>query len=332
MLNKKPRIMKAETLHTPKGREEVRTILQKGELLAFPTETVYGVGCDGFSSGAVDKLIQAKQRGPGHPFSLHLGSQEQVFMVVEEISAEVEKLMDSFWPGPLTLILPRFRDLPQGVTGGLKTIGLRLPDHWVARELACILGRPLAATSANVSGRPSPTSSEHVLRDLANHLALVVDGGPCTLGVESTVLDLSCSPPLLRRPGTVTREDIEEVLGFSLQVAQEHGKAYRPAVPVYIIGDMNQASIPQWLKEKGFSRPGLLGFIGQPPEWAWKSLPLPGDIQGLSSMYRYLRDLEEVVDVILISPPASGPFQELIHNRLQRAAVGWLENRGEGAI
>lgn len=193
--------------------EQAARLLKAGELVAFPTETVYGLGADALNPEAVNKIFAAKGRPSDNPLIVHIGNQTQLAELVEEIPAIASKLMDAFWPGPLTIILPRRTIIPNGVTAGLETVGIRMPDHPVALALLQKSGVPVAAPSANRSGRPSPTSASHVLDDLDGRIAAVVDAGTTGVGVESTVIDVTVNPPMILRPGGVTREMVEKVIG-----------------------------------------------------------------------------------------------------------------------
>lgn len=188
-------------------------IIRGGGLVAFPTETVYGLGADGLRGDAVEKIFVAKGRPQDNPLILHVAEPEGVYRVASEIPLAARTLIDSFWPGPLTLVLPKKPEVPDVVSAGLSTVGVRMPDNTIALTLIAESGVPIAAPSANASGRPSPTSAEHVIADLAGRIDLILDGGPTPVGVESTVLDLTSSPPRVLRPGGITLEQLQGVLG-----------------------------------------------------------------------------------------------------------------------
>ncbi|NLN17562.1 MAG: threonylcarbamoyl-AMP synthase [Firmicutes bacterium] len=197
----------------PDDLEKAAQVLREGGLVAFPTETVYGLGANALDEKAVAKIFHAKGRPPDNPLIVHLASAEDLPQVVASIPPEAIVLASRFWPGPLTLVLPRKDEVPLITTGGLETVAVRVPDHPLALELIRRSGVPVAGPSANLSGRPSPTTAAHVLEDLGDKVDVIIDGGPTGLGVESTVLDLTTSPPVLLRPGGVTWEALEEVLG-----------------------------------------------------------------------------------------------------------------------
>jgi L-threonylcarbamoyladenylate synthase len=188
-------------------------LLRQGEVVAFPTETVYGLGANALSDEAVEKIFLAKGRPSDNPLIVHIGELDQLEMVAREVPLKAQKLIEAFWPGPLTLILPKTERVASLVTAGLDTVGVRMPDHSLALALIRETGLPIAAPSANRSGRPSPTTADHVLADLNGRIAGVLDGGSTGVGVESTVLDVTLEPAVILRPGGITLEQIQEVIG-----------------------------------------------------------------------------------------------------------------------
>ncbi|CUH95478.1 putative tRNA threonylcarbamoyladenosine biosynthesis protein YwlC [Propionispora sp. 2/2-37] len=187
--------------------------LRQGGLVAFPTETVYGLGANGLDREAVANIFKAKGRPGDNPLILHIAERDEVGKLAAAISANAALLMDTYWPGPLTVILPRQPVVPDMVTGGLDTVAIRLPDSVVARALIRLAGVPVAAPSANISGRPSPTNAGDVLADMNGKIAAVVDAGDCNIGVESTIVDCTTPVPTLLRPGGITLEMLFETLG-----------------------------------------------------------------------------------------------------------------------
>lgn len=188
-------------------------ILRSGGLVVFPTETVYGLGANALDADAVASIFRAKGRPSDNPLIVHICRIDQVYDLADDLTVQARRVAEAFWPGPLTLILPKKPCIPAQVTAGLDTVALRMPDHPVALALLDIAGVPVAAPSANTSGKPSPTTAEHVLRDLDGKVDMIVDGGSCRIGLESTVLDMTSEPPIILRPGGVSREDLEGVLG-----------------------------------------------------------------------------------------------------------------------
>lgn len=190
--------------------------LQEGGLVAFPTETVYGLGANALDPEAVNKIFAAKGRPSDNPLIVHISSMDMLSDLVREIPPMAERLAKAFWPGPLTLVLPKSDLVGGAVTAGLDTVAVRMPEHPVALRLIALAGVPVAAPSANTSGRPSPTVAQHVVEDLHGQVDVIIDGGPVGLGVESTVLDVTSNPPMILRPGGVTKEMLEATLGLEV--------------------------------------------------------------------------------------------------------------------
>ena len=189
--------------------------LKAGQAVGMPTETVYGLAADCFNSEAVESIFRIKGRPMDNPLICHISSLEMLKVLVDpqwNVTESVKRVIDAFWPGPLTLLLPAHPNLPKCVTAGLKTVGVRFPSHPVAQELIRLAGVPLAAPSANLSGRPSPTTAEHVFTDLHDRIDWIVDGGNCDVGLESTVVDLLKSPPLILRPGGITQKMLQTIV------------------------------------------------------------------------------------------------------------------------
>ena len=192
---------------------EAAGILRSGGLVAFPTETVYGLGGNALDEDAAGKIYAAKGRPSDNPLIAHVSCMEEVAPLVKEIPEAGRKLMEAFWPGPLTMIFPKSDKVPYGTTGGLDTVAIRMPDDPVANRLIALAGVPVAAPSANTSGRPSPTTADHVWQDMHGRIEMIIDGGPVGIGVESTIVDVSSAVPAVLRPGAITMEMLEAVLG-----------------------------------------------------------------------------------------------------------------------
>lgn len=192
---------------------EAAQILREGGLVAFPTETVYGLGANALDETAAKKIYAAKGRPSDNPLIAHISSMEELEPLVAVVSGAGKKLAEAFWPGPLTLVFPKSDRVPYGTTGGLETVAVRMPSDPVAHRLIQLAGVPIAAPSANTSGRPSPTRAEHVWQDMNGKIEMIIDGGPVGIGVESTIVDVSGPKPVLLRPGAVTIEMLEEVVG-----------------------------------------------------------------------------------------------------------------------
>lgn len=196
-----------------KALMEAAQILRKGGLVAFPTETVYGLGANALDEEAAHKIYAAKGRPSDNPLIAHISCIGELDPLVTEIPEAGRKLAEAFWPGPLTLVFPKSSQVPYGTTGGLDTVAVRMPSAEVARRLIALAGVPVAAPSANLSGRPSPTTAEHVWQDMNGKIDIILDGGPVGIGLESTIVDVSETVPMLLRPGAVTLEMLESAVG-----------------------------------------------------------------------------------------------------------------------
>ena len=203
----------AEQGYRKKELQRAAGILRSGGLVAFPTETVYGLGGDGLQKDAAEKIYAAKGRPSDNPLILHISCRSELDTLVQYVPEQAEVLMEKFWPGPMTLIFQKSRAVPYETTGGLDTVAVRMPAHPGARELIAEAGVPVAAPSANISGRPSPTKAEHVIEDMDGKVDMVIDGGSVGIGIESTIIDLTSSSPVILRPGYITWEMIRQVAG-----------------------------------------------------------------------------------------------------------------------
>lgn len=196
-----------------KDYEEASQILRSGGLVAFPTETVYGLGGDGLLSSAAKKIYAAKGRPSDNPLIIHIADLESLSVLTDEVPEQARKLADAFWPGPLTMIFNKSANVPYGTTGGLETVAVRMPNHPVALELIRNSGILIAAPSANTSGKPSPTKAEHVFEDLDGKIDMIIDGGEVGIGIESTIIDLTSEVPTILRPGFITKQMLESIIG-----------------------------------------------------------------------------------------------------------------------
>ncbi|MDD6161015.1 MAG: L-threonylcarbamoyladenylate synthase [Oscillospiraceae bacterium] len=213
---------------------QAAAILREGGLVGIPTETVYGLGANGLDAAAVSRIFEAKGRPQDNPLILHIPSAEWLERYCRDIPDAAYALAEAFWPGPLTMILPRRESVPDVVTAGLETVGMRCPAHELCRAIIEAAGVAVAAPSGNRSGRPSPTTAGHMLEDMDGRIDAIVDGGACSVGVESTIIDLTCCPPRLLRPGGVTLEQLREVLGevdVDPAVTRLMGEGEKPRAP-----------------------------------------------------------------------------------------------------
>lgn len=191
----------------------IAEILRKSGLVAFPTETVYGLGAIALDPKAVKKIFEVKGRPTDNPLIIHIADKKEVHRLVKEVPKEAEKLINKFWPGPLTIILKKSEIVPDIVTANLDSVAIRMPANKIALALIKEAKVPVAAPSANLFSKPSPTSAEHVIQDLYGKIDVIIDGGKTKIGVESTIIDLTINPPMLLRPGKITLEKLEKVLG-----------------------------------------------------------------------------------------------------------------------
>ncbi|MCI7412609.1 L-threonylcarbamoyladenylate synthase [Hornefia butyriciproducens] len=212
-------------------------IIEQGGLVAFPTETVYGLGANAMDADAVRKIYEAKGRPADNPTIVHIAEREELGQVTFLVTEDMKTLMDRFWPGPMTMIVPRGEYIPYVTTGNLETVGVRMPENEVARELIRRSGCPIAAPSANLSGRPSPTTAQHVIDDLDGRIDAVIQSGPCRIGIESTVIDMTGKIPMILRPGYITKKDFEDALGQeilldpTLNRKPREGEDFHPKAP-----------------------------------------------------------------------------------------------------
>lgn len=219
---------------TERDIEQAAAVLRRGGLLGIPTETVYGLGADGLNPDAVAHIFEAKGRPQDNPLILHIPSADWLERYCRDIPRAAYTLAQRFWPGPMTMILKRRDMVPDAVTAGLDTVGMRCPAHPVCRAILSAADTPVAAPSGNTSGKPSPTTAAHMLADMDGKIDAIVDGGACAVGVESTIIDLTCTPPRLLRPGGITLEQLESVLGevaVDAAVRRQMGEGEKPRAP-----------------------------------------------------------------------------------------------------
>lgn len=239
-----------ETEHlTAADYQYAATLLKQGKLVAFPTETVYGLGADALNPQAVRQVYRVKNRPTDNPLNLTVSSFEMVQKYAAHISPAAQLLMETFWPGPLTIILPlKYHAIDKIVTAGLPTVAFRMPDNQAALQMINALGNPIVGPSANTSGKPSPTTAAHVLHDLSGKIAAILDDGPTNVGVDSTIIDMSLAQPTILRPGVITSDDIATVIGQAVATKAETSstnnaqryKHYEPKAQVIIVDQINQ--------------------------------------------------------------------------------------------
>jgi L-threonylcarbamoyladenylate synthase len=318
------------------GVERAAHVLRSGGLVAFPTETVYGLGADATDPIAVGRVFAAKGRPADHPLIVHLGDADLVEAWADEVPPEARQLADAFWPGPLTLLLWRSPKAPDAVTGGRDTVGLRVPDHPLARLLLDAFGDGVAAPSANRFGRVSPTTAADVVADLGDAVDVVLDGGPCRVGVESTIVDLTGDRPVLLRPGGVGVERLAEVLGH--EPARPDGPAptraarapgllaahYAPRAKVVVADAGTAAVVAAEALAASDGRVGVLAPTvtdGLPSEVV-ELEPAGGPEEYARLLYARLRQADRLqIEVLVCVPPPARGVGVAVRDRLARAAA-----------
>ncbi|HEX5804678.1 MAG TPA: L-threonylcarbamoyladenylate synthase [Azospira sp.] len=316
-------------------------LLQAGELVGIPTETVYGLGADAANPDAVAKIFAAKGRPADHPLIVHVPGANYLERWAVDVPDLAYELAEDFWPGPLTLILKRAPGVPDAVTGGQDTVGLRVPGHPLALDLLRAFAAAggsggIAAPSANRFGRISPTTAAHVREELGDAVALVLDGGPCVVGIESTIIDLSSGQPLLLRPGHITPAAIEAVCGVlpaapTAAAPRASGTLeahYAPTTPMRRVDSDRLAQFLNALRHSG-RRCGVLAHSQAPqavsgpnPAHVWKMLP--AEPNGYAhDLYAALRELDHAgVDLIVVEAIPETPQWQAVADRLRRALAG----------
>lgn len=326
--------------------EEAAKLLRAGHLVAFPTETVYGLGANALDETAAKRIYAAKGRPSDNPLIVHIAETDALYELAEDVPEEALKLGAAFWPGPLTMILKKNAKVPAGTTGGLNTVAIRLPADPIARELIRCSGVYVAAPSANASGRPSTTTAEHVYEDLNGRIDMILDGGPVSIGLESTIVDLTGEVPMILRPGYITKEQLETVLGTVIYdkaviakqmqenvIAKAPGMKYRHYAPK---GEMTIYEGPQEAVVNAInaeirlrlSKGAVVGVLAT-DETA--SSYIGGNVCSIGSrsdedsiaahLYKTLRDFDEIgADYIYSESFDDNPLSSAIMNRLRKAA------------
>jgi len=332
------------TLYLPAADAETPAlaaeIIKNGGLVAIPTETVYGLGANGLDEAAVAKIFEAKGRPQDNPLILHICGPEQIELFCHHIPQTAYDLAEKFWPGPLTIVLPARSSVPKRTTGGLSTVAVRCPDNQVTRQIIRLSGVPIAAPSANISGKPSTTTAQHVLHDHDGKIAAVVDGGPCRVGVESTIVDLTEERPRLLRPGGITPEELREVLGdlvvdkaVTAQIDQDAivkapGMKYRHYAPqsevVIVSGSREKAAA--YIHAHFTPGDRVLCFEEELPLYegcAPLSYGQEADVASLSAgLFAALRELDDpTVHQVYARCPVGGGIAYAVQNRLKKAAA-----------
>lgn len=327
-----------------KDLKEAGKIIQQGGLVAFPTETVYGLGGDALNAASSAKIYQAKGRPSDNPLIVHIADWEDIFKITSNVPSQAEALAKAFWPGPLTMILEKSDIVPQETTGGLSTVAVRMPSHKVAREFIRASGGFVAAPSANISGRPSPTLAKYVIEDMDGRIDMIIDGGENGIGLESTIVDLTCQPPMVLRPGYITADMLAKVLGevtADVTMMEVHkdvapkapGMKYRHYAPK---GDLsivtgNQEQVISYINEQvGLAKKAgkKTGVIATDETSRFyqadfiKSVGSRADEESIArGLYRVLREFDdEDVEIMYTESFDVGGIGQAIMNRLLKAA------------
>ena len=332
-----------ETLYlsasAPETAQIAANLIRSGQLVAIPTETVYGLGANGLDEAAVAKIFEVKGRPQDNPLILHLSAAEEMGRYCHDIPEAAYRLAETFWPGPLTIVLPARDCVPKRTTGGLDTVAIRCPDSAITREIIRLSGVPLAAPSANISGKPSTTTAAHVRHDHDGRIAAIVDGGACRVGVESTIVDLTDTPARLLRPGGITPEQLVEILGeltvdkaVTAQVSKDavvkapgmKYKHYAPDCAVIIVSGSREAAA-KYIHANYEAGDRVLCFEEELPLYE-NCDPLAygreADVNTLSAgLFSALRELDDPkVKRVFARCPVGGGVAYAVQNRLKKAA------------
>ncbi len=334
----------------PDTPEVAASLIRAGELVAIPTETVYGLGANGLDENAVAKIFEAKGRPQDNPLILHISCPEEMENFCRPIPQAAYDLAEAFWPGPLTIVLPAREVVPRRTTGGLDTVAVRCPDNAVTREIIRLSGVPIAAPSANISGKPSTTTADHVRHDHDGKIAAIVDGGACRVGVESTIVDLTDGRPRLLRPGGIGPEELIAVLGdlvidkaVTAQLGQDEvvkapGMKYRhyaPAEPVVIVSGSREKAAA-YIRKHFVPGDRVLCFAEELPLYEGCD-PLAygeeADVNTLSAgLFAALRELDDpAIHQVYARCPVGGGVAYAVQNRLKKAAAFHIVDAEEEA-
>lgn len=316
-------------------------LLSEGKTVIFPTETVYGLGANALDEDAVKKIYEAKGRPSDNPLIVHIYDKEEVYNLAENINEKAKTIMDKFWPGPITIILNKKDIVPYRTSGGLETVAIRMPSHLIAREIIKEAGVPIAAPSANISGRPSPTKANHVYEDMNGRVSGIVLGGDCNFGLESTVLDVTTENPMILRPGSITKEDLEKVIGEvlidpSLERKEDNKKAkapgmkythYSPDADVYIVSGNREETISKINSlvvennEKGL-KTGVMCLEQNKNNYKGEVVSLGSTLEEVgSNLFDVLRKMDKMnIDIVYSEEFSRNGVGQAIMNRLLKSA------------
>lgn len=316
-------------------------LLREGKTVIFPTETVYGLGANALDEQAVKKIYEAKGRPSDNPLIVHIYKKEEVYELAKDISKKAEDVMQRFWPGPITLILNKKNIVPYKTSGGLDTVAIRMPSHKIAREIIRMAGIPIAAPSANISGRPSPTKAEHVYEEMNERVDGIVLGGDCDFGLESTVVDFTSEIPMILRPGSITKKDLEKVIGNvildpSLEKKEDNKKAkapgmkythYSPNADVYIVSGKKEDvfqkinNLVVENQEKGL-KVGVMCLSQNKKMYSGEVIGLGNTLEEIArNLFDVLREMDKIgVDRVYSEAFTTEGLGQAIMNRLVKSA------------
>lgn len=316
---------------SPESIQHAADLLHQGKLVAIPTETVYGLGADASNPDAVAKIFQAKGRPADHPLIVHLAYASQIRDWADDVPDMALRLASEFWPGPLTMVLRKKASVPDVVTGGQDTVALRVPNNPVALWLLRVFGGGIAAPSANRFGRISPTTAQHVAEELGDAVDCILDGGPCTVGVESTIIDLTDAQPTILRPGRITRSQLEAVLKIDVALKSQHkirapgmlASHYAPNTPAFLCASETLLSLLDE-QQRQSKQVGLLVFSQELSNLPCRHLlQLPHQAESYeAALYGALRELDKLhLDSILVEQPPEQEEWMAVNDRLSKATV-----------
>lgn len=316
-------------------------LLSEGKTVIFPTETVYGLGANALDENAVKKIYEAKGRPSDNPLIVHIYKKEEVYDLANNINGKAEEVMNKFWPGPITIILNKKNIVPYTTSGGLETVAIRMPSHKIAREIIKQAGVPIAAPSANISGRPSPTKANHVYEEMNGRVDGIVLGGDSNFGLESTVLDLTSDIPMILRPGSITKEDLEKVIGEvqidpSLAKKEDNKKAkapgmkythYSPDADVFIVSGSEEKTVTKIndLTSENTSkglRTGVMCLNKNKDKYKAISIGLGNTLEEVASnLFDVLREMDKNnIDIVYSEEFPNKGVGQAIMNRLLKSA------------
>lgn len=316
-------------------------LLSEGKTVIFPTETVYGLGANALDEDAVKKIYEAKGRPSDNPLIVHIHEKEQVHELAKDVNDNAKIVMDRFWPGPITIILNKKDIVPKTTSGGLDTVAIRMPSHEIAKEIIKLSGVPIAAPSANISGRPSPTKAQHVKDEMEGRVSGIVLGGDSNFGLESTVLDLTSETPMILRPGSITKEDLESVLGKveldpSLAKKEDNKKAkapgmkythYSPDADVFIVSGseedvFNKVNELILTNDENGLKTGVMCLEKNKHKYNGEVISLGSTLEEVASnLFNVLREMDKLkVDIIYSEEFEISGIGQAIMNRLLKSA------------